>query len=242
MSDGIAITTEDAIREIRFDRPPGNLLEPGLMGAIREAILAADDDADVLGIVLTGGGPDSKFCGGLDLARLAIEKDPPGYASALVELLRIFPRLRTPIAAAVNGDAVASGFSLAQSCDYVVSVPDAVLGTYEASVGTFPMVAMIAPLQRLLPRHALQNILTGEPFPAQRAYEIGAVNEIAPFEEIGAAARRFLEKAKAAKAVVDLGRPAFYRILDLPYDEALTAGLEEFVNMFQRQSARAAQS
>lgn len=227
---GLQRSREGGMARLELAKPPRNLLDPDVMAALREAILEADADADVQAIVLTGGG--DMFCGGLDIERIQAGADPVAFASALVELLRIFPTLGKPIIAAVNGDALASGYSLVCASDLAVAVDDARIGTFEASVGIWPMIAQIPALQRLHPRHALQNLLTGEPFDARRAYELGIVNEVVDAGELWPAVERWAQLSVRAGAALAAGRRSFYRFRELSYDDALTASLEEFRGMF----------
>jgi enoyl-CoA hydratase/carnithine racemase len=211
-------------------KSPRNLLDPDVMAALREAILEADGDADVQAIVLTGEG--DMFCGGLDIERIQAGEDPVAFASALVELLRVLPTLGKPVIAAVNGDALASGYALVCAADIAVTIDSARIGTFEASVGIWPMVAQVPPLQRLHPRHAQENLLTGEPFDAQRAYEIGIVNEVVGAGELWPAVERWAQRSVRAGAALAAGRRSFYRFRELSYDDALDASLEEFRGMF----------
>ena len=215
---------------LELAKPPRNLLDPDVMAALREAILEADADADVQAIVLTGAG--EMFCGGLDIERIQAGEDPVAFASALVELLRVLPTLGKPVIAAVNGDALASGYALVCAADIAVTIDSARIGTFEASVGIWPMVAQIPPLQRLHPRHALENLLTGEPFDARRAYEIGIVNEVVGTGELWPAVERWAQRSVRAGAALAAGRRSFYRFRELSYDDALDASLEQFRGMF----------
>lgn len=233
--DGLAVSVSDGTVTLRLDRPPRNLLAPDLMGALRATLLEADADADVRAIVLTGSG--DAFCGGLDLERLQAGGNPVDFASHLVEVLRVFPGLGKPVLAAVNGDALASGFSLVCAADLAVAVRGAKLGTFEASIGIWPMVAQVVPLQRLLPRHALQNILTGVPFETERAAEIGVINEVVDASELEVTIARYVELATRAGGALAAGRRAFYRLLEMSYDEALTHALGQFAQMFEDQAA-----
>ena len=227
---GLERSREGGLARLALAKPPRNLLDPDVMAALREAIVEADADTDVQAIVLTGEG--DMFCGGLDIERIQAGEDPVAFASALVELLRIFPTLGKPIIAAVNGDALASGYSLVCASDLAVAVDDARIGTFEASVGIWPMIAQVPALQRLHPRHALQNLLTGEPFDARRAYEIGIVNEVVGVGELWPAVERWAQRSVRAGAALAAGRRSFYRFRDLSYDDALDASLEEFRGMF----------
>jgi enoyl-CoA hydratase/carnithine racemase len=227
---GLERSREDGLAVLTLAKPPRNLLDPELMALMREAILEADDDPDVQAIVLSGEG--ETFCGGLDIERVQAGADPVAFASGLTELLRVFPGLGKPVLAAVGGDALASGYALVCAADIAVAADHVRIGTVEASVGIWPMIAQVPPLQRLHPRHALQNLLTGEPFDAQRALEIGIVNSVVGAEELWTEVRRWAKLSVGAGQALAAGRRSFYRFLDLSYDEALTASLEEFRSMF----------
>jgi enoyl-CoA hydratase/carnithine racemase len=227
---GLERSREGGLARLALAKPPRNLLDPDVMAALRGAIVEADADTDVQAMVLTGEG--DMFCGGLDIERIQAGEDPVAFASALVELLRVLPTVGKPVIAAVNGDALASGYALVCAADIAVTVDSARIGTFEATVGIWPMVAQVPPLQRLHPRHALENLLTGEPFDAQRAYEIGIVNEVVGAGELWPAVERWAQRSIRAGAALAAGRRSFYRFRDLSYDDALDASLEEFRGMF----------
>jgi len=216
---------------LRLDGPPRNLLEPAVLEALRLELTTAGGDPDVRAIVLTGSG--DVFCGGLDIPAIRAGADPREFARGLVSLLRVLPELPKPLVAAVNGDAVASGFSIVCACDYAVAVEGAQLGTIEAGIGSWPMIAQVPPLKRLLPRHAIQNVVSGVPFDAAEALRVGVVNRVVGRDTLERAVEEFLGTATRSEGTVSLGRPAMYRFLDLPYGEALDAALEEFTAMLQ---------
>ena len=230
-TEGLEITRADGVERIALTRPPRNLLDPPLMDLFRAAIVEADAADDVRAIVITGSG--EMFCGGLDIAQIQAGANPVDFAAALVGLLRVLPGLGKPLIAAVNGDALASGYSLACAADVALAVEDARLGTLEASVGIWPMIAQVPALQRLQPRHALENLLTGEPFDAQRAYEIGVINRVVPAAELWTEVTRWVELATRAGAALPAGRRSFYRFVDMSYEDALSASLDEFRRMFE---------
>ena len=227
---GLERSREDGLARLTLAKPPRNLLDPELMAAMRDAILEVDADSDIQAIVLCGEG--ATFCGGLDIERIQAGADPVAFASGLVELLRVFPRLGKPVLAAVGGDALASGYALVCAADIAIAADHVRIGTVEASVGIWPMIAQVPPLQRLHPRHALQNLLTGEPFDARRAYDIGIVNEVVGAGELWPAVERWAQLSVRAGKALAAGRRSFYRFRELSYDDALTASLEEFRGMF----------
>jgi enoyl-CoA hydratase/carnithine racemase len=226
---GLLSELADGVRWLRIDRPPANLLDPELAAAMKSELEHADRDPGVRAVALTGSG--DVFCGGLDVAAIRAGGDPVEYARGLVELLQAMPKLGKPLVGAVNGDALASGFSIVCACDFAVAVEGAKLGTFEASIGSWPMIAQVPPLKRLLPRHALQNILTGVPFETEEALRVGAINRVVPAGELERAVREFVELGTRAGEALAAGRRSFYRFLELPYDDALDAAFDEFTSM-----------
>jgi enoyl-CoA hydratase/carnithine racemase len=220
----------EAIAVVTISGPERNLLNPDVMAKVEADLLAADANPEVAAILLTGEGDD--FCGGLDLAGIRAGGDPLEYAASLAKLLKVFPKLHKPIAAAVNGDAVASGSSIAAACDYAVIVPDALIGSYEVAVGVWPMVAQVPLIHRIGTKRAMENIGSGNPFTAQRAWEVGLVNAIAKPADLIEATRAWLIEATRGGAA-NAGRGSFYELAELSYDDALDAALEKFAAQFR---------
>jgi len=166
----------------------------------------ADDSARVL--VLTGSG-DRAFCAGGDLSEMAqtsLTVPPPDYLPQFGRNIDV-PK---PTIAAVNGVAYAGGFLLAQCCDLCVAADTASFAVTEVKVGRGSPWA--APLSWLVPpRIALQIVLTGDPVPAQRAFEIGLVNEVVPAAELRATAQAMGERiaANAPLSVLASKRTAY---------------------------------
>ena len=173
---------EFGILTVFIDGPERNFLNPGVMRGLLAQLKAANENESVKAILLTGKG--EAFCGGLDLAAIRAGGDPVEFAACLSELLKEFPRLRKPVAAAVNGDAVASGGSMVAAVDYAVSVKSAKIGSYEVAVGVWPMVAQVPLIHRLGARAAMENIGSGNPLTADRAFEIGLVNAVTDDEQV----------------------------------------------------------
>jgi len=217
-------------RWITIANGPRNVLNPAAMRELATELGRAEADG-AKAVVLTGQG--AMFCGGLDVDAIRAGGDPVEFATELVALLRLVPRLGLPVLGAVNGDALASGFSLALCTDMAVTVEGARLGTFEASVGIWPMIAQVPPLQRLLPRHALANILTGVPFSAEEALAVGAVNAVVARSDLAKQIDEWVGLTTRAGAALASGRRAFYRFVDLSYDDALDQSLAEFAAMFR---------
>jgi len=235
-STGLVASTDEAGRRwLKISKPPRNLLDPGVMGALREALVAADEDEGVKAIILVGEG--NWFCGGLDTEQFQHGADPVEFASSGIALMKTFPKLGKPVIAAVNGNALALGYAIVCASDLALGVEEADFGCFEATIGLWPMTSQVAALKRLPPKWALENILTGDPIPAPRAAEIGIINAVVPAGELEERARNYAERAVRAGAAVAAGRRAFYHFLELSYEDAHDQALGEFEAMFVARKA-----
>lgn len=179
----------------------------------------ADGDAKVL--VLTGAG-DKAFCAGGDLKEMAtqaLEIPPPDFLPQFGRNIDV-PK---PTIAAVNGVAYAGGFALAQQCDLCLAADTAKFAITEVKVGRGAPWA--APLPWLIPpRVAMQILLTGDPITAQRAHEIGLVNDVVPAAGLTTRAQELAERIAANAPLSVL---AAKRTVRLAAEHPLGAAFEE---------------
>jgi len=154
---------------------------------------------DVRVIVLTGEG-ERAFCVGADMKNPSMKgvdywaaARPGGFGGiALRETLNI------PVIARVNGYALGGGFEMVLGCDVVVACDEASFGLPEPLVGRLPLDGGMTLLQRQIPhRLAMGMLLTGQRIKAQRALEIGLVNEVVPRAELDAAVARWVAQILA---------------------------------------------
>lgn len=226
--DAVLQRLDDGVLWLTINRPEAhNAMNTAVRQGLRAGIerFVADDDARVL--VLTGAG-ERAFCAGADLKEMAGTgmKVPP---KDLVPVLGRTVHTDKITIAAVNGFALAGGFQLVQMCDLVVASETATFGIREAQVGRGAPWA--APLQWLMPpRVALQLLLTGEPLTAERAREIGFVNEVVPAAELVPATQRLARRiADNAPLTVAAMKRMVYAAADL----GLVDGLDEADRIFE---------
>lgn len=176
--EAISYEVVDGVAWLTINRPEARnalnaAVRQGLFDMVRR--FNGDDSARVL--VLTGAG-DKAFCAGGDLKEMsdtALTVPPPDFAPQFGRNIEVVK----PTIAAVNGVAFAGGFLLAQQCDLVVAAEHATFAVSEVKVGRGSPWAV--PLSWLLPpRVALQILMTGDPITAERAREVGMVNEVVP--------------------------------------------------------------
>jgi enoyl-CoA hydratase/carnithine racemase len=228
----VDVTREGRVARITMRRPPQHKLDLLLTRALHATLAELDAADDVRAIVLTGS--EGVFCGGADLPELMASGTVHDFADAVVELFALFPELRTPVVAAVNGDALAGGFGLMCCADIVLAVDDALLGTVEARFGSWPVIAQVAALQRTPFAALRRNVFTGKPFTAEQAERLGVVDEIVPAADLNARALEVAEEITVAGDAVATGRPELYRASTLPFREALRAGAGAFVTLVER--------
>ncbi|MBP6796977.1 MAG: enoyl-CoA hydratase/isomerase family protein [Luteimonas sp.] len=183
----------DGIHELRLARPPVHALHPELCTQLRLALSAAIEQG-ARGIVLSGG--PKVFSAGLDVPYL-LTLDAAGLRAAWEAFFltaRALAESPVPVVAAINGHAPAGGCVYALCCDYrVMASGPFTIGLNETRVG------LVAPegIQRLMrrivgPHRAERLLVAGEMVDAQRALEIGLVDELAAIEEVPLRAREWL--------------------------------------------------
>ncbi len=180
---------------LTIDRPEArNALSAAVRAGLWEGLRRFNDDPDALVLVLTGAG-DRAFCAGADLKEMASERlevPPPDFLPQPGRNIEVVK----PLIAAVNGVAYAGGFLLAQSCDLCLAADTAQFAITEVKVGRGAPWA--APLPWLVPpRIAMQLLLTGDPISAERAHQVGLVNEVVPAADLRARAQAVAERIAA---------------------------------------------
>jgi len=226
---GLREEQRGASRWLILDRPAArNALSADLMSALRRALAAADAEARVRAICITGSG-EQAFCSGMDLALAGTGVGPEQGARDYAALLLDVARIGKPVVAAVNGAAMGGGMGLLAACDLAVAAEEARFGTPEVEVGLFPYMAL-APLSRCVGRRAaLELALTGRRIDAAEAQAIGLLNRVVPRAALQGSASELLEQlAQKSPTALRLGRRAFYATQDLPYEAQLEALCAQF--------------
>jgi enoyl-CoA hydratase len=174
----IRVERRDGVVRCTLDRPPLNLLEPGLIGALHATFEGLAADPTVRVAVLTGAG--RAFTGGMDV-RVLRDLDVAGATtliSALHDAIEAVHRAPFPVIGAVNGAALGAGFELALACDLRVAAASATFGLPEVRVGV-PSVIQAALLPPLVgPGRAAELLLTGVGIGAEQALAWGLVNRV----------------------------------------------------------------
>ncbi|QGZ59830.1 crotonase/enoyl-CoA hydratase family protein [Paraburkholderia acidiphila] len=186
MSDELLIEYRDGIQILTINRPEAR---NACTKAVADAIAAALDELerrdDLRLAIITGAG--GTFCAGMDLKGFLKGERPSLPGRGFAGLTQAPPR--KPLIAAVEGYALAGGFEVVLASDLVVAATNAQFGLPEVKRGLCAAAGGLLRLQQQLPeRIAMELVLTGDMFGAQRAYEFGLVNRLtAPGEALAGA-------------------------------------------------------
>ncbi len=192
MTGEVLIDIQDGIQTITLNRPEArNAMTLAAAHAIAAALDDLDSRDDIHICILTGAG--GSFCAGMDLKGFLRGERPSIDGRGFGGLTAKLPR--KPLIAAVEGYALAGGFELVLACDLVVAAENAQFGIPEVKRGLAATAGGLVRLPRQLPyRIALELALTGDMFPAARAFEFGLINRLTPPGEALLEARRLAEK------------------------------------------------
>jgi enoyl-CoA hydratase/carnithine racemase len=198
-----------------------NALSLEMMRELDAALRELGGRAHVRSIVLAGDGP--AFSAGHDLRELQ-GRDQAAYEEIFdqcVRLMDVIANVPQPVIAEVAGVATAAGCQLVAACDLAVASTKATFATPGVRIGLFCSTPMVAVSRAVGRKRAMEMLLTGEPIDAHTALAWGLVNRVVEPEALRATTRALAGTiASAARAVVGIGKEAFYRQVDLPVDAA----------------------
>jgi len=177
MSELVRVAHEAGVCEVRFNRPEKrNAITFAMYEAFRDALLAAESDAAVQAVLLSGEGPG--FCAGNDLHDFL---NSPEFSSEhpVIGVLHTLARFAKPLVAAVHGQTVGIGVTMLLHCDLILAARTTQFSMPFVSLGLVPEAASSLLLPRLVgAQRAAQLLLLGEPFDAAAAHAMGLVNRI----------------------------------------------------------------
>ena len=197
-----AVRTErhHGIALLTIDHPPVNALAQPVRAALLEAVTAADADAEVVAIVISGSG--RHFVAGADIREFDAEPRAPLLNDVLLRL----EASSKPVIGALHGSVLGGGFELALACHYRIASPDASFGLPEIRLGLLPGSGGTQRLPRLIaPRDALSLMLSGEPMTCARAVELGIVDRMAEAPACSAEALRYRGRARRKRRAARAG-------------------------------------
>ncbi|MFN8183003.1 MAG: crotonase/enoyl-CoA hydratase family protein [Candidatus Nanopelagicales bacterium] len=199
------VTVEEKVAHVRLNRPEAmNTMIPAFWSELPALVGELSDRGDVRAIVISSTG--KHFSAGMDLSvftgsGLSMDGEP-GRRNAtflllvkrLQESFTALERARVPVLAAVHGGVIGGAVDMVCAADMRYASSDAYFVVQETNIGMTADVGTLQRLPKLIPEGVARELVyTGRRLTAQRAYEVGLVNQV--FDDHDSLVRGTLEIA-----------------------------------------------
>jgi enoyl-CoA hydratase len=199
----VSVSVQDHVCVISLDNAAKkNAISPEMMQELSRQLTAFDDNDDLWVAVLDPAGEHTTA--GLDMPKFFA----PGATARPIPPEQVDPlglgrRCRKPVVAVVHGITYTVGIEMMLAADIVVAADTARFHQLEARRGIAPLGgAHFRYLQRMGWGNAMYQLLLCEEFSAQRALEIGLVQEVLPY---GAHRERAMDIARRICGCAPIG-------------------------------------
>jgi len=194
---GIIFEKKEHIALVGMDTPETkNALGPDVLLGLYNAWEECQKDDTIRVVILYSALPDI-FCSGMDLKTvmpIATGVRPPetegekwlvSDVQAIGKAMLKQRNLDRPIIAAIHGYCLTGGFEMSMGCELRVASEDAVFQMRETRLGMMPIGGsnVFLPAQ-IGQTRAMEILLTGDNFSAQKLYEWGFLNRVVPKEKL----------------------------------------------------------
>ena len=185
----------ERVAHVRLSRPDElNTMTPDFWRELPEIVTGISDNAAARVIVISSTG--RHFSAGMDLSvfggdQLLAGADPGrrharlrSNAKVLQWSFTALEKARVPVIAAVQGGVIGGAVDLVTACDLRYASADAFFCVQEINIGMTADVGTLQRLGTLIPAGVARELaFTGRRMPAQRAYEVGLVQQVYPDAE-----------------------------------------------------------
>ena len=221
----LLLTQRDArgVHTLTLNAPRSfNVLSEAMMAAMQAALDAVAADPQARAVLIAANG--RAFCAGHDLKEMKAKPDVAYYQALFAtcsKLMMSIRKLEVPVIARVQGLATAAGCQLVAQCDLAVAVSETSFGVNGIDVGLFCATPSVALSRNMLPKQAMEMLLTGDFISAEEAKSRGLVNRVVATDaldaELAALVDRIVAKPREALA---MGKALFYRQLETGMESA----------------------
>ncbi|MEM7288242.1 MAG: crotonase/enoyl-CoA hydratase family protein [Actinomycetota bacterium] len=186
------VSVSDKVAHLRLSRGEAyNTMIPSFWRELPEIVNEISDSGSARAIVISSTG--RHFCAGMDLSVFgggSIEGTGSTEAGRkhsqlrmqalhLQETFTCLERARMPVLAAIQGGCIGGGVDMVSACDMRYATADAFFCIQEINIGMTADVGTLQRLPKIIPEGvARQLAYTGERMSADRAREVGLVNEV----------------------------------------------------------------
>jgi methylglutaconyl-CoA hydratase len=135
-------------------------------------------------------------------------------------MLEALYRLPKPTIARINGACMGGGIGLVSACDIAISVREAKFALREILLGIAPAAISPYVLRKIGEKHAHDYFLTGRTFEAERALEIGLINEVVEITDLDVTIERWVGRfLKVGPKAVAATKQLINRVAWSPIDQ-----------------------
>lgn len=232
----ILLETQGHIATITINRPKAlNALSTQVLTELNTVLDEIHANSDVYCVILTGAG-DKSFVAGADIAEMKDKnvEEAATYGAFGNAVFRKIETFRCPVIAAINGFALGGGCELAMSCDIRIAADNAVFGQPEVGLGITPGFGGTQRLARFVGAGIAKELIYGaRNIKADRAYQIGLVNNVVTNEELLPTVMKMANGiAKNAPIAVAYAKKAINEGLQVDIDAGVAIEVKEFANCF----------
>ena len=185
----ILLEKRNKVMWVTLNRPEvHNAFNAVMINELNTVFDLAKDDPDIRVVVLTGKG--KSFCAGADLnwmkeiVKYSFEQNLEESMN-IAELMHKIYALPKPTIAMVNGAAIGGGTGFVSASDIAIASDNAKFGLSEVKIGLVPAAISPYVVRKIGESKAREYFLTGKRISAQKAKDIGLVNDTIPFTELG---------------------------------------------------------
>ena len=182
----IIVEKKDGIALVKMNRPKAlNALNSETLDELRVVFDDINADSDINVAIVTGEG--RSFVAGADISEMASldAVAAKNFMKKGLTTFRLIEKCSKPVIAAINGFALGGGCELSLACDIRIASDKALIGQPEVGLGIIPGFGGTQRLQRAVgPGYAKYLIYTSENIKANKALEIGLVQEVVEADKL----------------------------------------------------------
>jgi enoyl-CoA hydratase len=222
---------------LKISRPQAlNALNAQVLKDLDQCLSFLEEKENLRCVLLTGDGEKS-FVAGADIKEMQNFSDVEAQKMA-ESGQRLFQRVedfKVPVVALVNGFALGGGLELAMSCDFMLASEKAKVGLPEVSLGLIPGYGGTQRLSRFIGKSlARMMALTGDIYPAQKAYEWGLFVKIVAPDQLLFEGLSFAKVlAQRSPASLRLVKKSINQGFDLSQAEGMSLEAKLFAESFK---------
>ena len=245
MSDLIIEDLKDSILKITLNNPSQqNTLSLDFINDLKKIIDKADKNDEVKVIILSSSG--KVFSAGHNLKEIKSHREDKDqglqFFTTLINscsdlMIKIINNSK-PIIAEVSGIATAAGCQLVASCDLAYASENSKFATPGVNIGLFCSTPMVALSRVVKSKHSMEMLLTGDFIDANKAKNIGLINNYFNEDSLVDEIRQMANKiANKSSQTVKIGKKAFYNQAQMKTDDAYKYASEIMIENMMNQDS-----